>query len=283
MESYERDLSYNGFLENPEPKLVKIPIQDVAVIPGWNPRSNPVPSKELVSSVGAVGVHTPIKVRWRPDGDRGKEYVIDGERRYWAAKRAGLKEIPAIHYGVMGEVEALVLAVASNENRKNMSTADRVHCCYRLRREGASTKQVAAAMGTSLRIAQTYVKLNGLDDEVRRMVAEGKLAPHVAAALDHPLLSDKKRAALLAALPGLPVKNALRLINEAKKNKVKSDKIMAARDRVVHHPRALELQARLKELEERFGASCCTTMCRRTVDFLCGLCEMDDVFAEWKE
>lgn len=283
MESYERDLSYNAFLENPDPKMVKIPIQDIAVIPGWNPRSNPTPSKELVSSVAAVGVHTPIKVRWRPDGDRGKEYLIDGERRYWAAKKAGLDEIPAIHYGEMGEAEALLVAALSNENRKNMSTADRVHCCYRLQREGVTTKQIAAAMGTSLRMAQMYVKLNGLDDEVRKLVTEGKLAVHVAAALDHPLISNRKRAELLAVLPSVSSREAMCLVNKAKKNKTKSDRIKEAQNKFVNHPAVLALQAQLSAAEEQYGASCCTTMVRRTLDCLTGVARVEDVFAEWQE
>ena len=72
MESYELDLSYNGFVKDPRPKMFSIPLRDIAVIPGWNPRSNPVPSRDLIDSVRALGVTTPIKVRWRPDGDRGK-------------------------------------------------------------------------------------------------------------------------------------------------------------------------------------------------------------------
>lgn len=283
MESYERDLSYDGFVEDPRPKLVSIPIRDIAVIPGWNPRSNPAPSRDLVESVATMGVSIPIKVRWRPDGDRGKEYIVDGERRYWAAKKAGLEEIPAMHYGEMDDKTALLIAAASNENRKNMSTADRVHCSYRLKREGADTKQIAAAMGTSLRLAQMYVKLNGLEDEIRRLVIDGKIAAHVAASLDHPLITDRKRAELVAILPGMPSREAIKCINQAKKNKAKSDRVTAARTKLVNHPTVRALELRLAEAEEKHGASCCTTMVRRTLDCLAGLAQVDDVFAEWQD
>ena len=81
-------------------RVRKILVSAIKVNPG-NPRGKFDTAKDpsferLASSVEKMGVLVPIVVRTLPVTDGGTEYqLVDGERRYWAAKSVGRTHVPA--------------------------------------------------------------------------------------------------------------------------------------------------------------------------------------------
>ena len=82
---------------------------------------DPVKLKDLTHSIKEHGVLEPILVR--PLSDGGKYEIIAGERRFRAAKEAGLTEIPTIVLDI-GEEEALKLALVENLQREDLNPVE---------------------------------------------------------------------------------------------------------------------------------------------------------------
>lgn len=94
------------------------------------PRSaiDPEGLEDLTRSIRGCGVLQPIRVR--PLGDRYQ--IVAGERRWIAAQRAGLKEIPAL-IAQVGDDRAFVEALIENIQREDLNAVDRARALKRLR------------------------------------------------------------------------------------------------------------------------------------------------------
>lgn len=92
---------------------------DISMISPWtnNPRRtiDPERLRELADSIGKVGVLQPILVR----PDNARFLIVSGERRWRAAREAGLKQIPAV-VRTLTDAEALELAVTENLQREDV-------------------------------------------------------------------------------------------------------------------------------------------------------------------
>ncbi len=84
--------------------------------------------EELTSSIRGCGVLQPIRVR--PLGDRYQ--IVAGERRWIAAQRAGLKEIPAL-IAEVDDDRAFIEALIENTQREDLNAVDRARALKRLR------------------------------------------------------------------------------------------------------------------------------------------------------
>jgi ParB family chromosome partitioning protein len=127
--------------------------------------------EELVRSIADKGVLEPILVRGLAEDEaapRGVEFlIISGERRYQAARRAGLTEVPAIVMEV-GQDEALEIALIENLQRKDLTPFEEAEG-YRALREvhGYTHEEVSHAVGKSRSSVTESLALLKLSGEVR--------------------------------------------------------------------------------------------------------------------
>ena len=137
--------------------------------------------QELAQSIRANGLIQPIVVR--KEGDRFQ--IIAGERRWRAAKLAGLLRVPIVVRDVVpGEKSQLELALVENIQREDLNPIDEALAYKRLADQFALTQeQIAAAVGKDRATIANHLRLLRLPDEVRTEVASGRLSMGHARAL----------------------------------------------------------------------------------------------------
>lgn len=175
--------------------------------------------EELAESIRLHGVITPITVR---HGEKDGYYqIIAGERRWRAARLAGLKEIPAMVLEV-GEGEVMELALIENLQRQDLNPIEEAEGYDRLMQQfGLTQEEIANRVVKSRSAVANALRLLGLPDEVRTMVADGKLSGgHARAVL---AVSDEdKRVEAARQMVGMSVRQAEALAKRLnKKSSVK--------------------------------------------------------------
>jgi ParB family chromosome partitioning protein len=159
----------------------------------------------LADSVRKVGVLQPIIVR-----PHGEEYqIVAGERRWRAAKAAGLEKVPVRVMGAT-EGEALELALIENLQRQDLNPMEEARGYRRLLTEYQMTQaELADKVSKSRPAVANTLRLLDLPDEVQSMLADDKLsAGHARAVLS---VQDEDRRIKLAArivADGLSVREA---------------------------------------------------------------------------
>jgi ParB family chromosome partitioning protein len=134
---------------------------------------------ELAASIKTHGVIQPILVR-----RRGNQYeLIAGERRWRAAQKAGLKEIPAVLSDVT-EKEALTVALVENLQREDLNPIEEAEAFQRLNDDlGYSQQDIATAVGKDRSTVTNALRLLKLPGPVRQQVLDGELSMGHARAL----------------------------------------------------------------------------------------------------
>lgn len=128
--------------------------------------------EELATSLKNQGVLQPILVRREP---RGGYRIIAGERRWRAAQRAGLSEIPAL-VREASDAEAYELALVENIQRADLSPLEEAEAFRRLIDERRLTQeQVADRVGKDRSTIANALRLLSLPNEVKQLLAEGDL------------------------------------------------------------------------------------------------------------
>jgi ParB family chromosome partitioning protein len=164
-----------------EPEGFKqIPVDEITVNPD-QPRSrfDDDTLEEMAHSMKEVGVLQPVVVT---TGDSG--YVlIAGERRWRAAKRAGLSVIPAVIRESTGR-PTLVEALIENVQRQDLTPLEEAHAYQQLLENyGMTQEQVAERVGKSRPAVSNTLRLLQLPLEVQEMVDAGDLSAGHARAL----------------------------------------------------------------------------------------------------
>lgn len=173
-------------LAAPDPAL---PSQAVRLISLASIRPNPFqPRKsfadsgldEMAASIRESGVLQPVLLRPLPQG----EYqLIAGERRWRAAQRAGLSEIPALVKPLSDE-QALELAIVENLQREDLNPMDQARAFQQLASTFRLTQeQIAARTGKDRATVANFLRLLKLEPEVQTLVEEGRLSMGHARAL----------------------------------------------------------------------------------------------------
>jgi len=156
-----------------EDTLKKLPLDRIQ--PGrYQPRTGMDPDRleELADSIRAQGVVQPVVVRKLASG--GFE-LIAGERRWRAAQKAGLGEIPAVIRDVPDEV-TLAMALIENIQRENLNPMEEAGALARLIDEFELThEQVASNVGRSRTSVTNLLRLRELQPKVRELVDQRKL------------------------------------------------------------------------------------------------------------
>jgi ParB family chromosome partitioning protein len=138
--------------------------------------------EELAESIRTKGVLQAILVR--PDPERaGCFEIIAGERRWRAARRAGLTSIPAI-VREMDDRETLEVAIIENVQRSDLNAIEEAEAYKALmERFGRTQESVGQQVGKSREHVSNTLRLLNLPDDVRSHVKEGKLSAGHARAL----------------------------------------------------------------------------------------------------
>jgi ParB/RepB/Spo0J family partition protein len=171
--------------------LTMVPLAKIKTREGFNPRSEFADEQmaELVESVKRHGIITPLTLA--PDGDCFT--IIAGERRYRAAKAAKLKQVPAQVRDADGE--ALMLAVAENVIRADLTPVEEAAAYRRLVEEHGDAAKVAKLVSRSERLIGERLELLRLSEEARALVAARRVPLSCAPLLvriaeREPLLAD---------------------------------------------------------------------------------------------
>jgi len=131
---------------------------------------------ELAESIKVQGIMQPILVRKLSDGaNAGKFEIIAGERRFRAAKLAGLDSVPVLVRDVPNEAAA-AMALIENIQREDLNPLEEAHGLQRLIKEFGLTHETAAqAVGRSRSAASNLLRLLNLADPVQTMLMAGDI------------------------------------------------------------------------------------------------------------
>jgi ParB family chromosome partitioning protein len=160
--------------------------------------------EELARSIRELGVLEPVLVRKRAAG--GFE-IIAGERRWRAAMRAGLKEVPVFVRELSAE-EAFEAALVENLQREDLNPIETGRAFARLIEEHGHTQEsVAARVGKDRSTVANAMRLLKLPDDVLAMVEDGRLSEgHGRAILGAPTVAGMQKLARDSAANGLSVR-----------------------------------------------------------------------------
>ena len=170
----------------------------------------------LAQSIKEKGILQPLLLR-----KKGEKYeIIAGERRWRAAKLAGLESVPAVIKNLT-DSETLEIALIENLQRENLSAIEEAEGLNRLMSEYEYTQEVIAkVIGKSRSHIANTLRLLSLPDEIKQMIKENKLSAGHARTL-----VGKDNAAELAAKiinEGLSVREAEALAANSKELDVKN-------------------------------------------------------------
>ena len=131
---------------------------------------------ELAESIKAQGIMQPILVRRLAEGENaGKYEIIAGERRFRAARIAGLDRVPVLVRNVPNE-SAAAMALIENIQREDLNPLEEAHGLQRLVKEFGLTHELAAqAVGRSRSAASNLLRLLNLADPVQTMLMAGDI------------------------------------------------------------------------------------------------------------
>ncbi|MFG0600334.1 ParB/RepB/Spo0J family partition protein [Delftia sp. WSY_4] len=131
---------------------------------------------ELAESIKAQGIMQPILVRRLAKGEHaGKYEIIAGERRFRAARIAGLAEVPVLVREVPDEAAA-AMALIENIQREDLNPLEEAQGLSRLVKEfGLTHEQAAQAVGRSRSAATNILRLLNLADPVQTMLMAGDI------------------------------------------------------------------------------------------------------------
>lgn len=194
--------------------------------------------KDMAQSIKAFGVLQPVILR-----PRGTEYeLVAGERRWLAAKEAGLEKIPAI-IRESTETDALEIALIENLHRDDLNGIEEAHAYVQLLDDfGITHEELSRRVGKSRSAITNALRLLKLPADVQKQVMEGRLSTgHARALLALENADDQKELANRAIEKGLTVRQLEELVRRKASSR-------ASTRRVRELPQ--EVSDSLKRLEE---------------------------------
>ena len=200
--------------------------------------------QELADSIRAQGVLQPILVR--RDGERYR--IIAGERRWRAAQRAGLDQIPALVRDA-GDAEAFQLALVENLQRADLNPIEEADGYRRLVEEfGLTQEQVSERVGKERSSVANALRLLALPDTVKDMLQAGTLnMGHARALLGLPKVPEMLKLAERVAALKLSVRETERLVKQRRVVPALEGKAKATAP-------SAESRALVEELQRHLGA-----------------------------
>ena len=192
---------------------------------------------DLAESIRVHGIIQPLTVRRLATG---YYQIIAGERRWRAAKAAGLEEVPAVIIEA-DDRKVMELGLIENLQREDLNPAEEARGYRTLMEEyGLTQEQVAQQMGKSRPAITNTLRLLALPDQVMKLVEEGTLsAGHARALLSLPSPGLQREAAKRVVEEQLSVRQTETLVKALQKGKREKPK-----------PQGPDLSLYLGELEK---------------------------------
>lgn len=192
---------------------------------------------DLAESIRVHGIIQPLTVRRLATG---YYQIIAGERRWRAAKAAGLQEVPAVIIEA-DDRKVMELGLIENLQREDLNPAEEARGYRTLMEEyGLTQEQVAQQMGKSRPAITNTLRLLALPDEVMQLLEDGTLsAGHARALLSLPSPELQREAAKRVAEEQLSVRQTEALVKALQKEKREKPK-----------PQGPDLSLYLGELEK---------------------------------
>lgn len=169
----DKNKSEQDVLMTPGSELRQVSLADIERNP-YQPRTvfDDEKLSELTISIQEVGVLQPILLREQ----NGRYELIAGERRWLAARRAGLSSIPAVVRRVQ-DVESFEQAIIENLHREDLNPIDEAVAYHRLMDEFSMTQQqVAERVGRSRPAVANALRLLHLSSDIQRLIMDGVLS-----------------------------------------------------------------------------------------------------------
>ena len=195
---------------------------------------------ELTASIREVGVLQPILVR---PGDDGAFELIAGERRWRAARRAGLQTIPA-RVNTADDASALEHALVENIHRADLNALEEAAAFQQLIEDFHLTHdEVARRVGKSRQTVTNVLRLLQLPASIQRLLQDGQLTMgHARALLGTPDRSFQEVLAKRTVGEGLSVRAVEDAIREHEEAGADAEAKKARRQRRLPEPGLLELE-----------------------------------------
>ncbi len=169
----------------------------------------------LAASIKELGVLQPVLVRQIGGAAADEFELIAGERRWRAARRAGLQTIPVL-VQTSDETQSLEQALVENLHRQDLNVLEEAAAYQQLIEEfGYTHDQVATRVGKSRTAVTNTLRLLQLPPAVQRLLAEGQISPgHARALLGTPDRGYQEVLAKAVVAEGLTVRAIEDLVRE---------------------------------------------------------------------
>jgi ParB family transcriptional regulator, chromosome partitioning protein len=197
---------------------------------------------ELAESIKSKGLLSPLIVRRAHEG-----YVlVAGERRWRAAQKAGLRELPAMVREV-SEKEAFELALIENIQREDLNPVEEAEAFKRLIDDhGLTQEELAARVGKERSTVANALRLLRLPDAIKQAIVAGQLSMgHARALLAIPDESDLRKAADKVIAEQLSVRAAEALVQRVKSKRGTREK---------HDEGTVQVRHLVEKLQRKLGA-----------------------------
>lgn len=183
---------------------------------------------ELADSISQYGVLQPLLVRPRKDGSY---QIVAGERRWRAAKLAGLKEIP-VTVRDLSDDETAAIALIENLQREDLNPIEQAQGLSELIDSyGLTQEEAAYRVGKSRPAVANSLRLLKLPEDIRNSVSDGKISEgHARALLGFENEEDMRYAASLIIKDKATVRDIERMAKSKSAKKPRKSKKAASRD-----------------------------------------------------
>jgi ParB family chromosome partitioning protein len=231
-------------------ELREVPVESISPNPRQPRRHFEEESlNALAGSLGERGVLQPVLVRPKPDGTYE---LIAGERRWRAARIAGLERIPAL-VRQREDAEALELALIENMAREDLNPVEEARACAALVEElGLTREDVGRRVGRGRVAVSNLLRLLDLPDEALELLEQGTLSEGHGRALllakDH---GARRRLARSAAGEGWSVRTAEDRARRSNEEAAHGDSAKRGAARRLHP----DQEAAASEIEAALGAA----------------------------
>lgn len=186
--------------------------------------------EELANSIRVQGIIQPIVVRSK---NKGNYEIIAGERRFRAAKLAGLTSVPALIRELPDEA-VVAVALIENIQRQDLNPIEEALALQRLISEFALThEQVANAVGKSRTMVSNLLRLLNLAEVVKDLLTRGKIEMGHARALINLQPQEQIKIANLITEKSLSVRQTEDMVRKIQEN-ILQNKLPPKQDAYLH-------------------------------------------------
>ena len=156
-----------------------IPLDQIEVIPGLNPRFNLPNMEEIISSIRENGIQEPLKVFLNPE--TGKYAIVKGHRRYTASLSIATSDdldhseimIPCLKYGGVPEDEMILRDHIISNSGEPFTVLEKAEIIKRYKDLGFSITEISKQIGFTYQQTYNLEILSSAPSEIKQMISEG--------------------------------------------------------------------------------------------------------------